>query len=51
MTSDGEWGEFFPIKYSESCYNETIAQLWFPLTKEKALEEGFRWQDDLPGTT
>jgi len=29
------------------AYNETIAQDNFPLTKEQALKEGFRWQDDI----
>ncbi len=51
MKADGEWGEFMPVKYSESCYNETIAQLWYPKTKQEVLDLGWRWQDDLPGTT
>lgn len=45
-----EWGEFFPIKYSQSAYNETTAQMWFPLTREQALGKGYTWQDHLPGT-
>ena len=50
MKADGEWWEFFPIKYSESCYNETIAQQWFPKTKEEVLALWWRWQDNMPGT-
>ena len=29
------------------AYNETIAQDNFPLTKEEALKQGFKWQDDI----
>ncbi|MBU0578180.1 hypothetical protein KJ742_05040 [Patescibacteria group bacterium] len=50
MKADGEWGEFLPIKYSQSAYNETTAQLWYPKTKEEVLKNGWQWQDDLPGT-
>ncbi|MFA6436030.1 MAG: hypothetical protein WCW30_02750, partial [Candidatus Gracilibacteria bacterium] len=50
MKKDGEWGEFLPIQYSQSAYNETTAQLFYPKTKEEALEKGWRWQDNLPGT-
>lgn len=51
MKADGEWWEFFPIAYSESCYDETMAQNWYPKTKEEVLKLGWRWRDDLPGTT
>lgn len=37
--------------YAESCYNETIAQLWFPKTREEVLKLGWRWQDNPPGTS
>ncbi|MFA5076538.1 MAG: hypothetical protein WC480_03940 [Patescibacteria group bacterium] len=50
MKSTGEYGEFFPINHSPFGYNETIAQLWFPLTKEQTLAKGWSWQDNLPGT-
>lgn len=42
-----EWGEFFPPSISLFSYNETIAQDFYPLTKEQALKEGFLWRDDL----
>ncbi len=50
MKRDGEYGEFLPPAYSQSAYNETTANLWYPLTKEQVIERGWRWQDALPGT-
>ena len=40
-----KYGEFFPPELSPFCYNETIAQEYFPLTKEQATEKGYRWKD------
>jgi len=40
-----KYGEFFPSELSPFCYNETIAQEYFPLTKEQALEQGYKWKD------
>jgi len=40
-----KYGEFFPSELSPFAYNETIAQEYFPLTKAKALKEGYIWQD------
>jgi Zn ribbon nucleic-acid-binding protein len=40
-----KYGEFFPSEFSPWAYNETIAQEYFPLTKEEALTKGFRWRD------
>jgi hypothetical protein len=45
MTRTHEWGEFFPAKYSLFSYNETLAQDFFPLTKEEALGKGYIWRD------
>lgn len=45
MKATKEYGEFFPIKLSSFCYNETLAQEYFPLTKEEALKNGYRWRD------
>ena len=42
------YGEFFPSELSPFCYNETIAQEYFPLTKEQALEQGYKWKDREP---
>lgn len=40
-----KYGEFFPSDLSPFCYNETIAQEYFPLTKEEALAQGYKWKD------
>ncbi len=39
------YGEFFPVEISTFAYNETLAQEMYPLTKEKALAQGFSWRD------
>ena len=45
MREDGEWGEFFPISLSPFAYNETVANDWFPRSKEEAHSAGYRWRD------
>ena len=40
-----KYGEFFPPELSPFAYNETIAQEYFPLTKEQAIEQGYNWKD------
>ncbi|PIU15737.1 hypothetical protein COT20_01295, partial [bacterium (Candidatus Gribaldobacteria) CG08_land_8_20_14_0_20_39_15] len=42
------YGEFFPPELSPFCYNETIAQDYFPLTKEQVIEQGYSWKDPEP---
>ena len=39
------YGEFFPPGVCPFAYNETIAQEYFPLSKEEALSQGYRWKD------
>jgi hypothetical protein len=39
------YGDFFPIELSPFAYNETVAQEYFPLTKQEVEEHGFRWRD------
>jgi len=51
MKKTGEWGEFFPAKLSHFGYNETIAQEYFPLTKEEILKKGFKLWDKIQKTT
>ncbi|MFA6528008.1 MAG: hypothetical protein WCT46_00535 [Candidatus Gracilibacteria bacterium] len=46
MTRTGEWGEYFPIQLSNFAYNQTTAQEYYPLTREQALEKGYKWLDD-----
>ncbi|MFA5839009.1 MAG: hypothetical protein WC849_03675 [Candidatus Paceibacterota bacterium] len=38
-----KYGEFFPCDLTFFAYNETIAQEYFPKTKEEAIKEGYRW--------
>ncbi len=40
-----KYGEFFPSELSPFAYNETVAQEYFPLTKEQALKQGYKWKD------
>ena len=39
------YGEFFPSELSPFCYNETIAQEYFSLTKEAVLRQGYKWKE------
>lgn len=45
MKKTGEFGEMFPMKLSPFAYNETIAQDYFPATKEAVLKAGLSWKD------
>lgn len=45
MRKTGEWGHFFPSSLSPFSYNESLAQEFFPSTKEACLSKGFRWRD------
>jgi len=40
-----KYGDFFPLDLSPYGYNETIAQEFFPLTKDQALSQGYQWYD------
>jgi hypothetical protein len=42
MQKTFEWGEFFPTSISPFAYNETVAQEYFPMTKQEVL--GFKWK-------
>lgn len=45
MQKNGEWGEFFPISHTFFGYNETVAQEFFPLTKEESSAAGYPWKE------
>lgn len=45
MKKVGEYGENFPVPVSPFAYNETIANEWFPMTREQALEKGYKWME------
>jgi hypothetical protein len=40
-----KYGEFFPAELCPFSYNEAVVQEYFPLTKEQAIAEGYRWKD------
>ncbi len=40
-----KYGEFFPTELSLFAYNETIAQEYFPINKNKSVEYGFLWKE------
>lgn len=45
-----KYGEFYPIELSVFGYNETIAPEQFQLSREDAIAEGYKWQDNLQRT-
>jgi hypothetical protein len=51
MRQTGEWGEFFPERFSPYGYNETVGKEYFPLTEEEVRKRGWKWQEHLPYTT
>ncbi len=48
MKQDWEWWEFFPANMSAFGYNETVANEYFPLSKDETLEKWFNWSDYEP---
>ena len=50
LTDKGIYGLMMPVEIAPFAYNETIAQDNMPLTKEEALAQGFRWEDDIQMT-
>lgn len=50
LKQKNEWGEFFPIKLSPFSYNETLAQEYFPLSKNEAIAKGYHWRIEKPPT-
>lgn len=44
MKETGEYGEFFPINKSIFCYNETVANDYFSLTKENILNKNWQYK-------
>ncbi len=46
MQKTGEWGQFFPSSISPFGFNETIAMENYAVTREEALERGWKWKDE-----
>ncbi len=44
--ASGSWGEFFPVSISPFAYNETVAQEYFPLTKQEIEKRGWKWREE-----
>lgn len=40
-----KYGEFFPFEFSPLAYNESLAQDYFPLSREQVKERGFLWRE------
>lgn len=49
MQKTGEWGEFFPVRFSPYGYDQTMAAFYWPLIEEQAREEGFNWRASSDG--
>lgn len=47
MKSTGEWGQFFPLKYSPHPYEDTAAQDWYPLSQSEVEKRWWRWGWDV----
>jgi len=45
MRKTGEWGMFFPPETSAFGFNETMASVYFPLSKEEVLRRGWKWRE------
>lgn len=45
MKKTNEWGEYFPPSVSPFAYNESMAQDYFPLTREETIEKGYSWYE------
>ena len=45
MQSQNAWGSFLPTAMSPFGYNETVAQEYFPQTKEEIVQRGWIWND------
>lgn len=45
MTTDNEWGEFFPVSLSPFGYNISLANEFYPLSRDEASAYGSKWQE------
>lgn len=45
MKQSWEWWEFFPSSISCFWYNETVAQEYYPLTKDEAIQQWLNWSN------
>ncbi len=45
MIARGEWGRFFPLKLAYSGYNLSLANVFFPETRESVARLGGLWEE------
>ena len=45
MKRKGEWGRFFPLSAAYAGYNDSLAQIMFPMKKGKAIKFGAKWEE------
>ena len=50
LKENNEWGQFFPPELAPFTYNESLINDFFPLSKEEALNRGYKWQERATGT-
>ncbi len=50
LKDQGAYGLFMPPALAPFAYNEAIGQDVMPLTKEEALSQGFRWEENMQFT-
>lgn len=50
MQQTGEHGQFFPMQLSPFAYNASMAQAWYPLTREQVTQLGLVWQEPVAQT-
>ncbi len=46
MLSTGEYGQLFPISLTPHYYNKSEANDFFPESKERIIQLGYRWRED-----
>lgn len=46
MQKTGEWADSFIPRFSRYAYNESIAQLYYPLTQTAATQMGYSWHEE-----
>ncbi len=46
MRATGEYGQSLPKSMAPFGYNESTANAYFPLTREEALAQGYKWKDN-----
>ena len=46
MKKNREWGEYFPLSLSPFAYNETVANEYYPMTREQILAAQGQWKEE-----